>query len=139
MNTARTIFSLWESQTTRRMPDIQFLFCHGGGVLPILVGRVAGFYDWRSVGPEKLKAMFPDGVYAEFARLHFECAQAFAPETFAMLQKMVPPTNLLFGTDFSYFPVAHSVKLFHDLSMPTALRHGIASANAGALLPRWRA
>ena len=138
VNTARTILSLWDSHTTRRLPDLRFLFCHGGGVLPILVGRIAGFNDWRSVGPERLAQLFPDGVYAEFARLHFECAQAFAPETFAMLQKLVPPTNLLFGSDFSYFPVAHSVELFARLSMPDDLRHKIASQNAASLLPRWR-
>ena len=138
VNTARTILSLWGAQTTRRMPDIRFIFCHGGGVMPMLLGRIAGFDDWRAVGPERLNRMFPDGIYAEFAKLYFDCAQAFAPEAFDLLRKVVPATHLLFGSDFSYFPVAHSAEFFGKLQMPPSLRAQIASTNAAALLPRWR-
>jgi predicted TIM-barrel fold metal-dependent hydrolase len=139
VNTARTILSLWNAQTTRRLPGIRFIFCHGGGVMPILLGRFSGFNDWRAVGPEGMKKLFPDGVYAEFAKFYFDCAQAFAPESFALLRTVVPPTHLMFGTDFTYFPVAHSVELFARLSMLEELRKQIASANAGSLLPRWKA
>ncbi len=138
-NTARTILSLWEAQTTRRFPNVRFIFCHGGGVMPMLLGRITGFADWRAVGPERMKQMFPDGVYAEFARFYFDCAQAFAPEAFDLLRKVVPPTHLLFGSDFSYFPVAHSVGLFAKLQITRELRQQIASTNAAALLPRWKA
>ncbi len=138
-NTARTILSLWNAQTTRRLPDVSFIFCHGGGVMPMLLGRIAGFDDWRAVGPEKLKQMFPDGIYAEFAKFYFDCAQAFAPEAFELLRKVVPSTHLLFGSDFSYFPVAHSCQLFARLQIPAELRQQISSSNAGALLPRWKA
>ena len=138
VNTARTILSLWNAQTTRRLPGVRFIFCHGAGVMPMLLGRIAGFNDWRAVGPEKLKALFPDGVYAEFAKFYFDCAQAFAPESFELLRKVVPPTHLLFGSDFSYFPIAHSGELFAKLSMPSELRQQIGSTNARSLLPRWR-
>jgi predicted TIM-barrel fold metal-dependent hydrolase len=127
-NTARTILSLWSAQTTRRMPGIRFIFCHGGGVMPMLLGRITGFDDWRAVGPDRLKKMFPDGVYAEFA-----------PESFDLLRKVVPPTHLLFGSDFSYFPIAHSASLFAKLQMPLDLRKQISSTNAATLLPRWKA
>ena len=137
-NTARTILSLWNAQTTRRLPGIRFIFCHGGGVMPMLLGRIAGFSDWSTVGPERLKVMFPDGIYAEFAKLYLDCAQAFAPETFDLLRKVVPPTHLLFGSDYSYFPVAHSVELFAKLQMPLDVREKISSANAASLLPRWK-
>jgi len=137
-NTARTILSLWNAQTTRRLPNVRFIFCHGGGVMPMLLGRIAGFNDWSAVGPERLKVLFPDGVYAEFAKLYFDCAQAFAPESFQMLRTVIPSTHLLFGTDYSYFPMAHSVELFAKLQMPLDLRKQIASASAATLLPRWK-
>ena len=137
-NTARTILSLWSAQTTRRLPGVRFIFCHGGGVMPMLLGRIAGFDDWRAVGPDKLKQMFPDGVYAEFAKFYFDCAQALAPEAFDLLRKVVPATHLLFGSDFSYFPVAHSCELFAKLPMPAELRAQVSSSNAAALLPRWK-
>lgn len=136
-NTARTILSLWYSGTTRRLPEIRFIFAHGGGVMPILLGRFAGFSGWKTVGPDGLAALFPHGIYAEFAKLHFECAQAYAPETMELLLKTVPASHLLFGTDFSYFPVAHAVELFGKLDLPDDTRDAIKGRNAAALLPRW--
>lgn len=106
--------------------------------MPMLLGRISGFDDWRAVWPERLKAMFPDGVYAEFAKFYFDCAQAFAPESFELLRKVIPASHLLFGSDFSYFPVEHSARLFSRLPMSAELRRQIASANAASLLPRWK-
>ncbi len=62
----------------------------------------------------------------------------FAPEEFDLLRKIIPPSHLLFGSDFSYFPVAHSVELFARLALPQDLRDQIASVNAASLLPRWK-
>jgi predicted TIM-barrel fold metal-dependent hydrolase len=138
-NTARTILSLWAAGTTRRLPDIKFLFCHGGGLTPLLLGRFAGFACWNTVGPEKLATIFPDGVYAEFAKFYIECAQGYAPETIAMLQQIVPPAQLLFGSDYSYFPISHSVGQFESLSLTDAQRRQIAGENAAALFPAWAA
>lgn len=137
-DTARTILSLWAGSVTRGFPNIRFLFCHGGGVLPILLGRFAGFEGWHEVGPERYKAIFPDGVYAEFAKLYFECAQAYAPEAITMLRSLVPPSHILFGTDFSFFPIGHSVAAFNALNLPPDVYGAIARDNATALLPRWR-
>ena len=138
-NTARTILSLWAAGTTRRLPDVRFIFCHGGGVTPALLGRLAGFSGWRGVGEQKMKAIFPDGVHAEFAKLYLDCAQAYAPEEFELLRKVVPPSHLLFGTDFSYFDVDHAVRQFGALDLPADLRRAIRGGNAAALLPRWQA
>ena len=136
-NTARTILSLWTSSTTRRLADLTFIFSHGGGVMPILLGRFAGFANWRHVGPERLAGVFPDGVYAEFAKFYVELAQAYAPETIALLRSFMPPSHLLFGSDFSYFPMSHAVEQFRALDLPDDVRAMIAGENAGVLLPRW--
>jgi len=136
-DTARTILSLWVSGATRELPGIRFLFCHGGGVMPILLGRLAGFSGWASVGQDRLAALFPDGVYAEFAKLYFECAQAYAPETFALLRSIVPATHLLYGSDYSYFSIAHSMERFGQLDLTAHERELIGARNAMALLPRW--
>jgi predicted TIM-barrel fold metal-dependent hydrolase len=130
------VLSLWSAHVTRHFPNIRFVLCHGGGVLPILLGRFAGFSGWPAVGPERFAALFPDGVYAEFAKLYFECAQAYAPETIAMLRSVAPESHVLFGSDFSYFPIAHSVTAFNALDLPEPLRSGIAHDNAAAMFPR---
>ena len=137
-NTARTILNLWSTGTTRRLPDLKWIFSHGGGTMPSILGRIAGFTGWTTVGPQRLAGVVPDGVYAEFAKLYFECAQAYAPETIDLLRKLVPPTHLLFGSDYSYFPIAHAVEQFARLDLPPDVRQLMSGANAATLLPRWR-
>ena len=136
-NTARAILGLLAKGTTRRYPAIRFIFCHGGGVMPALLGRFAGFKDWRTVGPDGLASMVPDGIYGAFSKLYFDCAQAYAPELMTLLGAVVPPTNLLFGTDFSYFPIHHSVRDFGSLRLDPAAARAIGGGNARALFPRF--
>jgi predicted TIM-barrel fold metal-dependent hydrolase len=139
MNTARTIFSLMASGTLRQLPDIRFIFCHDGGVMPLLISRIAGFAEWDAVGPEKLRSLFPDGIAAEFRKLYFEGAQGFAPENMEALMKVAPISHILFGTDYNRFPIAHSTRLFDSLKLAPAIRQAIGRDNALALLPRRKA
>ena len=136
-NTARTILSLLASGTTRRFPDVRVVFSHGGGVMPILLGRITGFDDWRPVGEQILNDMFPDGLYPEYKRLYFECAQAYAPEVMQMLQAIVPQDRLLYGSDYSYFPMAHSLGQVSKLTLTPEVRRALLGGNAAAILPRW--
>ena len=136
-NTARTILGLLAKGVTRKFPDIRFIFCHGGGVMPLLLGRIAGFAGWPSVGPEALEAAFPGGIYAGFERLYFDCAQAYAPETFQLMRRRLPVSRLLFGTDFPYFPVSHGVREFANLDMDEDTANAIRGGNAAALFPRF--
>ena len=136
MNTARTIMSLMLSGTFRKYPDIRFIISHGGGVMPLLVERVDGLAGWSSLGPEKLAQLFPEGVRTEFARLRFECAQAYAEPNMAALTALVPAENILFGTDYDRFPVAHSVERFERLTLDPDTATAIARGNAVSLFPR---
>ena len=136
-NTARCILSLLMSGVPRKCPAIRFIFCHGGGLMPLLPGRIAGFAGWDTVGPARLEAAFPDGIYAEFAKLYFDCAQAYAPEVQGLLRQLIPPSHLLFGTDYSYFPVSHSMTELSRLQLDGRTRHAIMRGNAAALFPRF--
>ena len=138
MNTARAILGLLANGVTRTCPNIRFIFSHGGGAMPFLLARIAGFSEWRTVGSERLKFLFPDGVYAEFGKLYFECAQAYASETMDLLRRVVPPSHLLFGSDFSYFPIAHSSEVFSALALEADAEKAIGGGNAAALFPRLR-
>lgn len=136
-NTARTILSLLASGTTRKFPNIKFIFSHGGGVMPILIGRLDGFVDWKPVGAQNLKELFPDGIYGEYRKLYFECAQAYAPETMQMLREILPGDRLLYGSDFSYFPMAHSLDLVKKLELPAIVRQALLGGNAASILAKW--
>lgn len=135
-NTARTILSLIATGTRRAYPRIRFIFCHGGGALTPLIGRIEGFTGWFDMGPSTLRAMFPEGLTAEFQQLHFECAQALAPEYMTMLRSLVPDTQILFGTDYDRFPLTHSVERLESLQLPPETRQAIAWGNAQRLLKR---
>jgi len=137
MNTARTILNLMTTGTLRRYPDIRFIFSHGGGVMPMLVGRIEGLSGWPAVGPEKMRELFPDGVAAEFARLRFECAQAYTKVNMTAVRSLAPDSHILFGTDYDRFPIAHSVTKFESLGLPRGVANAIAHGNAEALFPRF--
>ena len=136
MNTARTIFSLMTSGTLRRSPRIRFIVAHGGGVMPLLVQRLAG-YSGSPASAARPKAYFPNGVGAEFATLYFECAQAFSHPNIDALRAQVPDNKILFGSDFPAFPLEYAARQFRALELPRNTRNIIARQNAAALLPRW--
>ena len=137
MNTARTILSLMASGTLRRFPRIRFIVSHGGGVMPLLVERLSGFDEFVGVGPDKLKSAFPNGIQAEFRTLHFECAQAFSRTNMAALRSLVPDTQLVFGSDYFFFPLSHAARQFRELGLPPATARAIARDNAARLFPRF--
>ena len=137
MNTARTILSLMLSGTLRRYPDISFIFSHGGGVMPLLIERVAGLAAWTHVGPNRLKELFPDGIRAEFARLHFECAQACSHTNMGALRSLVPDSHILFGSDYPIFPLSYASGMFASLNLPAETMAMVGHRNAQGLLPRW--
>jgi 6-methylsalicylate decarboxylase len=107
------------------LSDLKFIFCHGGGVMPILLGRIAGFSGWATVGAARLGR----GCTSD-------CAQAYAPETIEMLLKIVPPSHLLFGSDYSYFPISHSVEQFATARLPDDIRTMVPLADRPKAMPR---
>ena len=135
-NTARLILGLLVRGVDRRFPAIRWIFAHGGGTMPVLLGRIAGFDGWDTVGRQRLERAFPEGISAGFANFYYDCAQAYAPESFALLQRLAPASHLLFGSDYSYFPVSHSVRQLAALGLPDG---GVAGHNAAALFPRFAA
>ncbi len=137
MNTARTILSLMVSGTLRKYPNIRFIFCHGGGVMPLLATRIANFSAWQHVGPQGLATLFPDGIETELARLHFETAQACFQPNFGALSTLVPESQILYGNDYPFFPLIHGAGQFRALNLPPATAHAIGRGNAGRLMPRW--
>ena len=137
VNTARTILSLMTSGTLRCFPRIRFIFSHGGGVMPLLVQRIANFSARSGAQAEYRAAYFPNGIAAEFAALHFECAQAYSSPNFEALRALVPDSRILFGSDSPGFPLAHSVHQFAALKLSTRSRALISRENAVGLLPRW--
>ncbi len=87
-NTTRTISSLLKSGMLMRLPDVKFIFSHGGGLLPTVAVRLAG------KSPEKLAAL--RGLYLDTAQTTTN------PGAWGALTAFAEPSHVLFGSDFPY-------------------------------------
>ena len=101
-DTTRTVTSLLLSGTFARLRDIKWLFSHAGGTIPMLAGRIEAFYEQRAKGPD---GFAPDGIEAEFRRLYYDTANGTHPASMAALMKLVPSSQISYGTDYPYFPL----------------------------------
>lgn len=137
MNTARTIFSLITSGTIRRFPRIRWIFAHGGGVMPLLIERLANFENWSAVGPDRLSQLYPNGIAAEFRTLYFECAQAWAKPNLGALRALVPDSHILFGSDYPFFSMELGARSLARAGLPRKSVKAVGRGNAQSLLKRW--
>lgn len=130
-DTTRTITSLLLSGTLARHRDIKWLFSHAGGTIPMLAGRIEAFYDQRA----RTSGLAPEGIDAEFRRLHYDTANATAAPSMAALMKLVPTTQITFGSDYPYFPLSQ-IETIRKMGLPPADLQAIESGNATRLVPR---
>ena len=74
-DTTRTITSLLINGTIVKNPDIRWVFSHGGGVTPMLAGRMAETLDHHPNAAE----VTPNGVLAELRKFYYDTANADRP------------------------------------------------------------
>jgi predicted TIM-barrel fold metal-dependent hydrolase len=133
-DTTRTVTSLLLSGTLARLRDIRWLFSHGGGTVPMMAGRIDAFYAPRAAG----MGIAPDGIEAEFRRLHYDTANATHPAAMAALLRLVPVSQLTFGSDYPYFPL-NQLESLRQLGLLPSQIQAIESENAMRLIPRLNA
>jgi len=95
-DTTRTIESLLLNGTFTRFPNLQFIFSHGGGAMPMLANRIARLF------PKDLAAQAPHGVLYELKRQYYDTASASNSTSLSALMSLVPSSQFLFGSDFPF-------------------------------------
>ena len=130
-DTTRTIASLLFTGTASRCPDIRFIFSHAGGTMPFLIERFVRL----SLTSKVAAANSPEGVTALLQRFHYDTAQAANAAAMAALTKIVPTSQIVFGTDFPFRTARDHVNGLKAIFDEADLRK-IGSANARALMPR---
>jgi predicted TIM-barrel fold metal-dependent hydrolase len=133
-DTTRTVTSLLLSGSFARYRDIKWLFSHAGGTIPLMAGRIDAFYGRNPKAAE----FAPAGIFGELARLYYDTANATFAPTMAALLKLVPVSQITYGTDYPYFPLDQNVSLSQAELKPEDLK-AITSGNAMRLLPRLHA
>ena len=107
-DTSRTIASLLFTGTASRCPDIKFIFSHGGGTMPFLIERFVRL----PLASKAAAAKTPEGVMPLLRRFHYDTAQVANPAAMAALTKVVPISQIVFGTDFPFRTARDHVEWF---------------------------
>jgi predicted TIM-barrel fold metal-dependent hydrolase len=130
-DTTRAIVSLLFSGTFTRCADIRWIFSHGGGALPMLAARIAGIAKNR----KDLSARVPNGVMPELKKLYYDIAGISDPIPFNAIRELVGPSQLLFGTDYPFWPPQVAIATLAEFGMSAAERERIERGNALGLMP----
>lgn len=130
-DTTRTITSLLLSGSFSRWRDIQWLFSHAGGTMPMMAGRIQSFYSTRP----NLHQFAPDGIIGELRRLNYDTANATSGPAMAALLKLVPTSQVTYGSDYPYFRL-DQMRDLEQLGLDASDLKAIGSANAMRLVPR---
>lgn len=132
-DTSRAIASLLFTGTAARFPDIRFIFSHAGGTAPYLILRFERLERTMKEREQRL----PRGLLHELRKFHYDTALSTSPVTLGALLKLVPITQVLFGTDFpSGGNMADGVKGLAECGFSAGDLHAIERDNALRLLPR---
>jgi 6-methylsalicylate decarboxylase len=131
-DTTRSITSLIFSGTSQKYRDINWIFSHGGGGLTAFAERLLV----QMVTTPPYQAGFTRAiVQAELNRFHYDTAQVSLAGTLAALAKLVPISQIVYGTDFPYRTAAeHSDGV--DAIFDEGDRKRVNRENALRILPQ---
>ena len=129
----RAITSLLFGGTFAMFPDIRFIFTHAGGTMTPISGRIAAF----GARHRKYDAAAPHGVYYEFKKLHYDIANSTNSSAMSALMNLVPTTQILFGSDTPFVPIAATATGIDKMELPDDVRFAINRGNALQLFPRF--
>jgi predicted TIM-barrel fold metal-dependent hydrolase len=128
---ARTVFG----GTSRRYPDIRIIFSHAGGTMPFLIERLVNLAKTAQYATQ-----LPRGYMAEATKFYYDTAQASNPAAMSALRKVVPVSQIVFGTDYPFRTSIDHVKGLKECGVFSAQElRAIERENPLKLLPRHRA
>src|SRR5947208_16276555 len=84
------------------------------------------------------KQYIPNGLWAELRKLYYDCAHATYQMPWAALTALVPPTQYLFGTDYSAEPIESTVNEIPNLGISRDVLEMLERKNAERLFPRFK-
>jgi predicted TIM-barrel fold metal-dependent hydrolase len=134
-DTTRTVASVVFSGTASRFPEIRWIFSHGGGTTPFLLSR----FQVAEAGLKDKARRVPNGYLAELKRFYYDTAQANHPGALAALLKLVPPAQIVYGTDYPYRTGAEVNEGLAAQRFAAKDLRAIERENALRLLPKLKA
>ena len=133
-DTSRAIVRTVFSGTSQKYPDIRFIFSHAGGTMPFLIERLANLAK-----TPQYAGQFPKGFLGEAGKFYYDTAQASNPAAMSALRKVVPVSQIVFGTDYPFRTSLDHVKGLKECGIFNAAElRAIERENPMRLLPRRR-
>ncbi len=133
-DTTRTITNLIFSGASARYKDVNFIFSHGGGVITSVAERLR----IQMVTTPPYKGQFTrEMVDHELQRFYYDTAQVSNEVTIQALARLVPISQIVFGTDYPYRTGAEHVTGLTERFNGEDLA-AIDRGNALRILPAWR-
>jgi predicted TIM-barrel fold metal-dependent hydrolase len=133
-DTTRAIAQMIFGGAQERYPNVRVIFSHGGGTMPFLIERFTGMAK-----SPKFAAKFPQGFSAAAAKFYYDTAQVSNPPAMSALTKVVPMSQIVFGTDYPARSIADHVKGLKECGVLSAQDlQKIDRENALAMMPQFR-
>ena len=143
-DTTRAILSLISSAPNAvsgatRYADIRFIFSHGGGTLPAIIGRI-GVGGPDDLGDNLAKSAAPNSRLFHLRRFYYDTAMSTNPVQIQALKTIAGASQILFGTDYPFGgdAVKHRQGL-EKCGLSGDELQGIYRENTAKLLPRFKA
>ena len=134
-DTTRSIINTIFSGTSQKYKDINWIWSHGGGALTSIAERLL----LQMVAGPPYKGKFTrEIVQGELNRFYYDTAQVSLAGTLAALAKLVPVSQIVYGTDFPYRTAADHTKGVTATFKGDDLKM-IDRGNAERLIPRLKA
>jgi len=153
-DTTRVIANLIFSGMSSRYPDITWIFSHGGGMMPYVIERflngtaaevvpgivTKGQGGTGVVGSNPRQNVIPKGVLYELRKMYYDTAQASNPVAMGALRKVVPVSQIVYGTDYWFRTAEETGRgLTTSQVFNEAEQRAINRGNAERILPRYKA
>ena len=133
-DTARTIGSLLFSGTSLKYPDINWIWSHGGGALTAFVER----FLVVAVNTRYRDKFSRAQIEGELKRFYYDTAQVSNPVTLSAMMKLMPMSQIVYGTDFPFRTAADHTRSLSEFFSPQDFAK-LGQENALRLFPRLRA
>ena len=132
VDTTRTMISLIFQGGAARYPDIRWIFSHSGGVTPFLLSR----FERHMVEAKDAKEKAPNGLMHELQKFYYDTSQGNHEGALLALLKLVPPSQVLYGTDFPFRDGAEEIAGLAKHGFSASDLRAINRGNAARLFPR---
>jgi predicted TIM-barrel fold metal-dependent hydrolase len=131
-DTTRAIARVVFSGASQRFPNVRFIWAHAGGTMTALNERLV-----MLAKTPQYEKLLPNGFLAEARKFYYDTAWTSNKTAMEALRTIIPPSQIVFGTDFPFRGIEDQVAALESSGVFTdGELAAIARGNTVALVPR---